>query len=434
MGKIKSFLKSIFAKVLKEPFFVSSVFGIFSCPKTIEKGLLWTFSQILENGRLAVKRYASILRRWANMGANATREPCYWINLKLNQTNYLPWWFKDGKYDLGFFNAIYFDNLRAAAEEANRVNMVFIFSIFDSCHRNRKYNPWNFNHQHIHGWYQKKNIYRAAYIKRVFDTLEGLDFMIEPENEPIDHGFLNSLRAVVNEMKARDINKNRLLMGARHPYNDPSLEGEALAKFIAWNRRLNHLYTLTKRLLRELDYYDKSQVFRIVHGIGTYHFLENYRHIQSHTGRYWISDDGDHPKMPGKSSQKRKGWKEILYNFFKYKKKPKRNKAIKLQFAFEHLCRFEVDDFEAMAAIAEAYKKYTGHYPKNWGKFPGQVEPEKPPDDWKKQLIEVKNQLQIEFWELDEMLYALGFKKDKIKSVADQLEIERIKLNRLIGR
>ena len=139
MSKIRSFFKSIFTRVVKEPFFVSSILGIFSCPKTIEKGRKWTFSQILENGRLAVKRYAAILRRWANMGANATREVCFWINLKLGQTNYLPWIFEviggASKYNLEKHNPIYFENLRAAAEEANRVNMVFIFSIFDSCHR-----------------------------------------------------------------------------------------------------------------------------------------------------------------------------------------------------------------------------------------------------------------------------------------------------------
>ncbi len=73
--------KSLARGVEKEPLFVASVFGIISDPNTIEKGKLWKFSCIKENGRLDEKKYRNFLRQWAHWGANATREPCFFVNL-----------------------------------------------------------------------------------------------------------------------------------------------------------------------------------------------------------------------------------------------------------------------------------------------------------------------------------------------------------------
>lgn len=320
---------------------VGSVFGAMGDP-----GQWSEFSCIQDDGHLEEERFAYFMRTFANDGASATREIPFLVDDRghIRQVNYMPFHFdeKKCKYDLNRFNPVYFNNLRRMATIANRFGMRFYFSIFDRCHGLMPHSPWRLNLQDIDGWYDKKaRPYLKTWVLQIIATLRDNVYGIELENEPRDPGFAISGVETMKILKHHGVNDHHILTGIEFMPPD------------------NHYYRSFKKELRKAGLYQKKRQFSVVHNV-TEHLLEEYKHVQKHTRRYWFSDDGRKPKHNAE------WWERHLTKFFSYRR-PLRNQAFKKKFAFEHLYRFKDDDIHGVLGIARAYYNATGI--KLWGRF-----------------------------------------------------------------
>lgn len=313
---------------------VGSIFGAMADP-----GQWGAFSCVQTNGSLEENKYYNFMRIFSGDGANATREIPFLIDDRGNirQNNYLPFIFNDkqGKYDLDQFNPVYFSNLRTLAATANRFGMRFYFAVFDRCHGLMPHSPWRLNLQGIDGWYNPNALpYLTLWIIQVLSALKDTDFGIELENEPRDPGFTFSGPETMKILKANGVSDDVILTGLDFmPVDNP-------------------YYQSLKKELRKYGFYNKSRQFSVVHKV-TEQFLEEHRHIQNHTRRFWISDDGCKPKL-GQA-----WWEANLTRFFSYRR-PFLNQAFRKRFAFEHLYRFPNDDIRGVKGISKAYYNVTG--------------------------------------------------------------------------
>jgi hypothetical protein len=331
---------------------VGSVFGSISCPE------VWPFSILDKDRNVNIEKWVETMRTIANYGGSATREITFLIpesrDTKYDKS-YLPYIYHNGKFDLNQINQKYFDNLHLMVKIANDYNIKFYISIFDRCHGMMSHSPWKNNHQDFNGFYDLPDEYLHLYLKKIVDAVKmaGVDSDgkklrfnsgYEIVNEPFSDKFPALAVKVFKYLRRRGISNRDIITGIE--YLPPE----------------NKRFRAYKKAVRDAKIYDKHNPFRTVHNIKKQGFLESYRHIQKHSGRWWVSDDGEKPKLTGE------WWLKKLMPFFHYRKRLRRNKFFKYNSAIESInCS---NDFTGVHGISIAVYNYTGKYPDNYGKFP----------------------------------------------------------------
>lgn len=316
------------------------------------------FSCINPDGTLNEKKYREYMKTFAKYGASATRELPFLVHDdKTTVTpNYMPWKFANGKYDLERPNERYYANLRKMAQIANENKLVFYFSMFDNCHGNWPNSPWKLNHQGVNGWYDRSitaNNMRIKWIYSVLPALEGTEFGIELANEPYDTGFYPIAVLVMEKLKDWGVPYKRIIVGFRYMAGD-------------WLPEKNPFYRGAKNALKGAGYWNKKEMFsKVLHKI-TPGFFQQYTHIQKHNSKWFITDDGCHPKWG-------KAWESLLTSFFKHRSL-ERNKLFMTHSAFEHVYRHREDNISGVFYIAKAVENSYGV--KLYSKVPD--EPETP--------------------------------------------------------
>jgi hypothetical protein len=149
----------------------------------------WEFGCINEDGTLdekKVRKYFRIMQRGA---AKVFRTLPYLLvdkshaDFEIRQSNFYPFKYNGTSFDLLLLNEQYFINLRRIAELANEYGMIFWFNIFDRCHGEADCGPWKNNVNGVRLWYDF-NPFAQNYMKKVWETLGGLNVELELQNEP----------------------------------------------------------------------------------------------------------------------------------------------------------------------------------------------------------------------------------------------------------
>jgi len=115
-------------------------------------------------------------------------DPNHSSDFQLTQTNYFPWLWGAGKFNLGAQNPVFYQNLTDLARICNKWHQRFRFALADDCHGKAEIGPWRCNHQDIHTW-RDYNDYWWRYVDRVGLALSGLNYGLEIENEPTERDF-----------------------------------------------------------------------------------------------------------------------------------------------------------------------------------------------------------------------------------------------------
>lgn len=316
-----------------------SIFGAMSDPGS------WSeFSCIMPNGVLNKLKWQGYMKLWKSYGATSTRELPFLVDSdkKTITPNYMPFLFRDGKYDLDQFNPQYFENLETMARTANGEGIIFYFSLFGP-HGNWPTSPWVLNHQGVNGYYDmspKADSFRRMWIRKALMTLTPKYVVgFELANEPRSGNFPEISSNIMLILKKFKVPLWRVIMGSEFILSD-RVPG-------------NRLYVLTKRALRKLNLWNKREVFgKVIHGAELWIF-QQYWHMQKHWSRCFISDDGCHPKKSAKF------WENVLTGWFRAVKLRK-NKFFKTRSAFEHLYRYPQDDITGVYGIAKAVENVYG--------------------------------------------------------------------------
>ncbi len=300
------------------------------------------FTCIKPDGTLDEMRYEYFMNTFAKYGANATREFPFHVpedHQPQGQTNYLPYLFYDGEYDLNQYNEGYFRNLKKMALIANGQGLVFYYSVTDRCHQlNMKWSPWNLNHQGQIGF----NIDQIdKWTRKIFDTLQGTVFGIEDCNEPMDERLIPILVRIILIAREYGLPNTRIIHGMQYIRECTGNEAVPHPSFQKFS------LSLKKEGIRAFDYFERN-----VHQVNE-KFLEKYTHIQKHRSNWFISDDGCHPKRP------HQWWLENLTKLFA-ERKGKVNRLFYPGAGFEHLYRYETDDIAGVWGIVRAFELATG--------------------------------------------------------------------------
>ncbi len=352
----------------KPPIVVGSIFGAMADP-----GQWGEFSCIKTDGSgiLDQKKYAEYMRTFAHDGASATREIPWLVDDRPGAAPnhvFMPWIFREGRYGLHFHNQTYFDNLRKMARIANFYRMTFYFSAFDRCHgllkdrQGRSISPWKLNHQGIDSFYgQQAWPFAKAFLEKVLDTLKDTDFGIEIVNEPFDGRFPQLAVNVMQVLRAHGVPHERIILGLQMVEANGAIEGMR--------------YKRMKDALRAANLYEPKHQFHAIHQFGKLHkFLEG-KHRG--TDRWWLSDDGDEPKLNAPDWEQTCGWLFNLKGPDRYRIFGTSHKAPDNVIAIEHLYRFVKhpekpggDDIRGCAGISRAIHKVIDVWPSNWLQFP----------------------------------------------------------------
>jgi hypothetical protein len=309
----------------------------------------YDISVIDENMNLEVEKWKEMCRRVANNGASAIRMMPYWPPEKEEDVGYMPYVYRDGKFDLKMFNEKYFSILAEMVEIANSYNMRVYFSMYEACGMRkdfRQYNPWYNNHQIIQDFRHTGPTFdkcRASWEQKIYTLLEGRNVGYEICNEP---GYgPEALFRVYEGMLKSGIPDTDIVMGVR------------------WDHQL---YRVFKNLIVEkygVEKWAKKKhlIFSTIHHISGETFLEVLNLQEGHTRRYWLSADGLHPKPTAA------WWEKMLLEFFKIVP----TAPFKNRYAFETMHKIpSEDDFDSALGISRAVYQYTGKWPVNYGKFP----------------------------------------------------------------
>lgn len=317
-----------------------SIYGAMSDPGSWKE-----FSCIMSNGELNKLKWQDYMRQFKAYGATSTRECPFLVHAdKTTITpNYMPFLFRDGKYDLEIFNPQYFKNLSEMVRITNGEGIIFYFSLFGP-HGNWPTSPWVLNHQGIKGFYDlspRADYYRRIWITKVLETLKSPYVVgFEPCNEPNDFRFVSIAPKIMSLLRGNGVPFERIISGVR--YMAPGRIIEA-----------NPLYRSVKKILKRNKMWNKRRMFsKVIHHV-TLEFFREYWRMQKHRSRPFISDDGCHPK---KSCQ---FWYNVLKGWFRVVKL-KKNKFFKTRAAFEHLYRYPQDDITGVYGISKAVEDIYG--------------------------------------------------------------------------
>ena len=300
------------------------------------------FTCIKQDGTLDEERYDYFMKTFALYGANATREFPFHVpedHQPQGQTNYLPYVFYNGKYDLDQYNETYFRNLKKMATIANSRGHVFFFSVLDRCHQlNMNWSPWNLNHQGVRG-FQLSQV--EKWTRKILDTLQGNVFGIEDINENRSAELIPILVRIIKIAKEYGLPNTRIIHGTQYIMKWTGNEQVPHPIFQKFSSALN------KTGIRAFDYFERN-----AHEVNE-KFLEDFAHIQRHKSNWFISDDGVHPKCS------HQWWLENLTRFFSHKP-ARKNRLFYPGAAFEHLYRYEADDIAGVWGIVRAFEIATG--------------------------------------------------------------------------
>ena len=325
---------------------------------------------IRKDGTLDEEAYISFLDKAALYGADMTRVLPWMVNEDWTTINpiYMPWEFdaEKMKYDLEKFNPVYFDNLSKMAFLSSGRGIVLYFCFFDSCHGNRRNAPWNkdCNIQGVDSFYDESTVavrMKEMWIQEALKALSsyvlpdrkeieaiGLVYGVSAANEPNDKRFestgLQVMKAAFSDRWKIPV--QRIEVGARYsriPFSgvDPVFQKFSLR--------------LGKEGIRNNEkFFKRYAFFKVIHHV-TPEFLRSYRHIQRHTSRFWISDDGNHPKWT------KEQWRDAVLNFLRsYPIKKNRAVDASCPFCFEALWGMDPGTEDAHLGIAEAFHQYSG--------------------------------------------------------------------------
>ncbi len=392
----------------------------------------WEFSCINPDGALNIEKYTTLIWKFANYGANCTREFPYLVTDHTytgtaKQRNYLPFHFADGRYHLNHLNPVYFDNLRQMITIANRHNMAFQFSIFDRTHSlNMPDSPWNLNHQGKQGYYQWDQ-YTEKYVNRIIATFreaesqlrdEGIvcKVLFELENEPMDPAFVTTAMETLKRLLAAHYQKEQMEDGVSYlPYRGGR---PVIQKVNGGNQLIRHpLFEALKRAKRKAGVYpgddqkDKSRYFSTIHQVDKL-IIRELMEALKHTRRFSISCDGEKPK-PGAAQ-----WYARVLPLFKAAARRPRLMRVLQTWKFEHIFRGTSDgnsmlgdSIDGVLGISQAHYDAFGTWPENFGKFPHPVDQPSP------QPIPITEQIKL--------------LQNRIRNVEDQVEENIVKIRNL---
>ncbi len=309
-----------------------SIYGVMSDPGSWKE-----FSCIMSNGQINKLKYQDYMRTFKTYGATSTRECPFLVHADHTTIteNYMPYLYRDGKYDLDQYNPLYFHNLVEMARIANGEGVIFYFSFFGpDC--NRPTSPWVINHQGIEGIYDlslKAYHYHLNWVYKVIETLQGYDVGYELYNEPTDIRFITDAPGIMDLLQKCRVPKERIILGVCF--------------------QEHKLYQGVKNILKHNKTWDKRLMFsKIVHRV-TSGFFKKYWRWQKKWDRCFISDYGC---SPSKSAQ---FWNNVLREWFRVVRL-KRNKFFKTRSAFEHIYRYPGDDITGVYGIAKAVEDVYG--------------------------------------------------------------------------
>ena len=357
------------------------------------------FSCINTDGTLNKKKYAAFMRYFANNGANCTRELPFLVkdpHLTGNEKssrNFLPFIFRNGKYDLEVPNPLFYDNLRAMIKIANRHNLAFQYSMFDRAHSlNMPDSPWNLNHQGKQGYYQWDQ-FTDHYVNQVLLTVreaesqlmeEGIicKMLFELENEPRESAFIPIAIETSKRIIAAHFEKEQIEDGVSYLLHKG---GKPVIEKVNGQLIRNPLFEALKRAKRKVGLYpgeeerDKSRYFSTIHQVDKLIIRELIDALK-HTRRFSISCDGEKPKP--NSNQ----WFGRLLPLFQAAKgRPRREQLLKT-WKVEHIYRGDLegnsqlgDAMDGILGISQAWHHVFETLPENFGNFP-QIVAEPPPE------------------------------------------------------
>jgi hypothetical protein len=374
----------------------------------------YIISIIDDNGKMDENRLTAMVRMIANQGANALRD-FFWIDSEESYQKISPF-----KMDGGVkWNDDYFSNQRRIAEICRDHGLKYYFSPFDHCGTKVEgaadWNPWRFVDEDDFFYADEDNVVtlRHQFIDRALEAFQGLNVGLEVCNEP-KHGqgeFLTE--TFVYLVKNKKFEPRSIILG--NDYHLKELGGQ-YGKDYRYFRD-----NVAERLG------DEAWMKRIkTDCVSPFHGAHENR----------IEDLWGPDVKPG-------GDRRILYSMDGVRKPSRPNKStmqhitekvlsVKSKSREQHKVHFEVvfgkqahDSLGSISGVSEGYKDIFGHYPENFGKFPGAVYPvpfsgapvEKPEDDTKgsgpvvstgpdtgggtvapsfqKQLDDLKNQLNV---------------------------------------
>lgn len=352
------------------------------------------FSCIRENGTLDRRKYAEYMRIFANDGANATREIPFLVTDKdydgtAKQRNFLPFKWRDGKYDLAAPNPIYFENLKEMIKIANRHNMAFQVSIFDRCHSlNMPDSPWNLNHQGIKGYYDWNLLPVTEHVFRLINAVrqadkelqaEGfphIDILWELENEPVSNRFIESGTHAIQLLLEQGFRKDQIEWGCYYlpGQSMPVVSYKGNGELERDRVFVHFLISLRKRGLFVVDEKnnDNRNYFATIHNFGANpEVWQEMIEAVPHSHRMSLSDDGEKVK-PGADEW----YHRLLPIFQSVGRRPHRRKNLD-RWKIEHLYRGDLqgksmfnDDMHGTVGISEAYFGAFKEWPENYNRFP----------------------------------------------------------------
>ncbi|UCH93625.1 MAG: hypothetical protein JSV88_25600 [Candidatus Aminicenantes bacterium] len=316
---------------------------------------VYKISVIDENMELREKLWREMCRRVANNGASAIRMMPFWPPEKEQDVGYMPFVWEEGKYNLDKMRESYFTRLRKMVKIANEYLKVY-FSLYEACGMRkefRMFNPWYNNHNNMQdfrrlGLYADK--YRGNWERKILITLGGLNVGYELCNEP--KFGAEAMFKVYKRLRRWKISDENIIMGIE--WNTPT--------YREWRN------LIIERWGEEAWVEKKHILFSTVHGLTADIFSDLYLQ-EGHTRRFWLSVDGLHPKPDAD------WWEQELLKFFD--EVP--TAAFKNRYACEAMHKKTEDDFDSAKGISEAIFKHTGKWPKNYGKFPKDDDPEPNP-------------------------------------------------------
>lgn len=331
---ILSFTANKKSHKLNRPRVAGSVFGLISDP-----GCFSEFSAIKKDGTgINAELVHFFAEAFKACGCDITREITFCVDEKgcLEFTHFLPWVFKNGKYDLSEFNRQYFQNLRRIVEIYNANGIRFVFSLFDRCHGEKMpTSPWRLNHNGVNSMFSETaSKFRIGFVHHVIEWIGDLAVDWEICNEPMSDGFPAMAAEVLQ------------ILNHRGYYNWQVLQG------VNYFPHENDRYKVFKKAARKVNLYDKKKQYSCVHKVDE-DFFRDYVDLQKHTRRYWFSDDGKKPKHNAE------WWFVNLSRYFEeFDRPPWRNKLFANRTAFEHLSRTASDDRKGCMGITAAINEY----------------------------------------------------------------------------
>lgn len=186
----------------------------------------WTDAFVYDPATQTVTPKKGVWMDWhrplANAGASYTRNNLACYGGTLPRSAILTPYRYDAAgdaFDLDTWNASFWLAFRAMAEWCNEIGQRLYVCIGNECEKRKAdrmaQSPWWHNLQGVGGMYADAGLpYWRALTRKVLETLDGLDFGIEPINEANDRNALDATRAILEELHAAGFPVERLTLGA----------------------------------------------------------------------------------------------------------------------------------------------------------------------------------------------------------------------------